>query len=123
MIILILEKLQKVYELISPDIKPHGPDGAFGIPCSQIDSIRANISFTFMDVNGHPFNLIVPSQELSVGPFNDDPETCQTLINALDTGGVNIIGGSLLKHYCKFTQYPESLTMFEIFAFAYRQCF
>ncbi|KAG8728379.1 hypothetical protein FRC10_005031, partial [Ceratobasidium sp. 414] len=43
------------------------------------------------------FNLTIPPQELNVGPFADDPSTCQTLINA--QSGYYILGGSLLKHY------------------------
>ncbi|TFY83622.1 hypothetical protein EWM64_g392 [Hericium alpestre] len=84
--------------LISPLIKPFGTLGAYGIPCSEIDSLPAEITFTFTDTNNKPFNLTIPSRELNVGPLNEDPNTCQTLINALDEG-VGIIGGSLLKHY------------------------
>ncbi|GJJ15270.1 hypothetical protein Clacol_009546 [Clathrus columnatus] len=86
-----------IYQLISPNIKPHGTLGAFGLPCSEIGSVVADISFTFTNISGNPFVLSVPSEEFNLGPFDDDPTTCQTLINALD--GFNIIGGSLLKHY------------------------
>ncbi|KAG9084303.1 hypothetical protein FS749_005328, partial [Ceratobasidium sp. UAMH 11750] len=43
------------------------------------------------------FNLTIPPEELNVGPFANDPSTCQTLINA--QSGYYILGGSLLKHY------------------------
>ncbi|GJJ14297.1 hypothetical protein Clacol_008561 [Clathrus columnatus] len=98
----ITEALNK---LISPNIKPHGNLGAFGLPCSEIDSVKADISFTFTSTTGQPFTLTVPSEELSVGPFEDDPETCQTLINALE--GINILGGSLLKHYCTLVAFED----------------
>ncbi|GJJ12753.1 hypothetical protein Clacol_006998 [Clathrus columnatus] len=88
---------EAIYNLISPNIKPHGNSGAFGLPCSEIDSVKADIFFTFTSTTGQPFTLMVPSEELSVGPFEDDPKICQTLINALD--GINVLGGSLLKHY------------------------
>ena len=52
---------------------------------------------TFTSIGGVPFNLTIPSEELNVGPFKSDPSTCQTLINAFD--GLNLVGGSLLKHY------------------------
>jgi len=82
--------------MISPNIKPHGTFGAYGIPCSQISSLPATIDFTFTSQAGRPFNLTVPSSELNVGPFRDAPTICQTFINALD---VDIIGGTVLKHY------------------------
>ena len=50
-----------------------------------------------MSTTGCAFNLTIPSSELSVGPFANDPSTCQTLINAYD--GLSVAGGSLLKHY------------------------
>lgn len=95
--------------MISPKIVPHGTLGAYGIPCSEIDSLEANITFTFTDVSGQPFNLTVPSEEFNLGPFHDDPNTCQTLINALSD--FNILGASLLKHYCEWFSSPCSLSV------------
>jgi hypothetical protein len=89
---------EAIYGLISPNIKPFsGEAGTFGIPCSKVNSLPAVIDFTFNDENGKPFNLTIPSSELSVGPFSSDPSICQTLINAMD--GLSILGGSVLKHY------------------------
>jgi hypothetical protein len=88
-----------MYALISPAIKPFGTLGAFGIACSEISSLPAEITFTFVSSSGAPFNLTIPSKELNVGPLKEDPNTCQTLINALDQEGGGIIGGSLLKYY------------------------
>lgn len=90
--------LQAMNALISPEIQPIGPNGAFGVPCSKIPSIPAEITFTFSSTAGKPFNLTIPSKELSVGPFIDNPSFCQTLINGMNIEG-GIIGGSLLKHY------------------------
>jgi len=87
-----------IYALISPDIVPHSAEpGTYGIACDRISALTAVISVSFTAQNGMPFNLTIPSSELSVGPFADDPTTCQTLINAFD--GLSILGGSLLKHY------------------------
>ena len=84
--------------MISPNIKANSAEpGTFGIPCNQVSSLPAVISFTFTSQSGQPFDLTIPSSELSVGPFKSNPSLCQTLINADDS--FNIIGASLLKHY------------------------
>jgi len=89
---------QAIYALISPDIKPNPREpGTYGIPCDRISSLPAVIDITFTSQNGEPFNLTIPSSELSVGPFVNDPSTCQTLINAFD--GLELVGGSLLKYW------------------------
>ncbi|KAF9452893.1 acid protease [Macrolepiota fuliginosa MF-IS2] len=89
---------EAIYALISPDIKPN-PDepGTYGIACNRISSLPAVIDITFTSQSGTPFNLTIPSSELSVGPFASDPSTCQTLINGFN--GLNLVGGSLLKHW------------------------
>lgn len=86
-----------IYALISPNIKPFGSEGAYGIACSQIGSITATLDFTFKTAAGAAFNLTIPPEELNVGPFASQPTMCQTLINAQD--GYDILGGSVLKHY------------------------
>jgi len=84
--------------LISPDIKPNPAEpGTYGIACDRIASLPAVIDIGFTSQTGHPFNLTIPSSELSVGPFANDPSLCQTLINAFD--GLELVGGSLFKHY------------------------
>ncbi|CEL61602.1 Pepsin II-1 OS=Oryctolagus cuniculus PE=2 SV=1 [Rhizoctonia solani AG-1 IB] len=88
---------EALYALISPDIKPVGTKGAYGIACSKIPSLTAKLDFTFTTTAGKAFNLTIPPQELNVGPFASDPSTCQTLINA--QSGYYILGGSVLKHY------------------------
>lgn len=86
--------------MISPLIQPYAPlPGTYSIPCNQISGIEADISFSFTDINGNTFNLTVPTAELSVGPFANETNLCQTSINALDFEGIFLIGGSLLKHY------------------------
>ncbi|KAF9010503.1 acid protease [Cyathus striatus] len=89
---------EAIYALISPDIKPNAAEpGTYGIACDRISSLPAVIDIGFTSQSGVPFNLTIPSSELSVGPFASDPSTCQTLINAFD--GLELVGGSLLKHY------------------------
>ncbi|KAJ7268794.1 acid protease [Mycena haematopus] len=87
-----------IYALISPNIIPHTAEpGTYGIACDLIDTLPATISIGFTSQSGSPFNLTIPSSELNVGPFADNPAICQTLINAFD--GLDLVGGSLLKHY------------------------
>ncbi|KAJ7282990.1 acid protease [Mycena rebaudengoi] len=89
---------EAIYALISPDIVPHAAEpGTYGIACSLISTLPAVIDIGFTAQDGSPFNLTVPSSELNVGPFADDPLICQTLINAFD--GLDLVGGSVLKHY------------------------
>ena len=98
----LFESVQAIYAKISPDIKPYfNEPGAYGIPCDLIPSLSAQIDITFTSQEGTPFNLTIPSSELNLGPFADDASTCQTIINAYDLYDVQIqiIGGSLLKHY------------------------
>ncbi|KII92889.1 hypothetical protein PLICRDRAFT_488851 [Plicaturopsis crispa FD-325 SS-3] len=92
------ETTEAMYAQISSDIKANDNEpGTYGIACSKISSLPAKIDFAFTDTSGKPFNLTIPSSELNVGPFADDPDTCQTLINAYD--GLELVGGSVLKHY------------------------
>lgn len=89
---------EAMYALISSDIKAFSAEpGTYGIACSKISSLPAKIDIEFTSTAGKAFNLTIPSEELSVGPFASDPSTCQTLINAYD--GLELVGGSLLKHY------------------------
>ena len=79
----------------SSDIKPKtNLPGAFGIPCDKISTLAAKIDITFTSKS---FNLTIPTEELSVGPFADEPSLCQTLINGVE--GLNIVGSSALKHF------------------------
>lgn len=90
---------EAIYAQISPSIKPFADEpNTYGIACSEISSLPANISFTFTDQSGNPFSLVVPSSELSVGPFSSNPDICQTLINTFP-GALWIVGASLFKHY------------------------
>lgn len=89
---------EAIYAQISSDIVPYSAEpGAYGIACSKIASLPATIDIGFKTTAGKAFNLTIPSAELSVGPFAGQTTTCQTLINAFD--GLNLVGGSLLKHY------------------------
>ncbi|KAI0729489.1 acid protease [Fomitopsis betulina] len=93
---------ETIYSYISPNIKAYAPEStkygtAYGIPCSEITGLDAQLTLTFTNTAGAPFNLTIPTSELSVGPFPGQTETCQTFINAID--GLNLVGGSLFKHY------------------------
>lgn len=93
---------EEIYSKISPNIKAYAPETteygtAYGIPCSEIDSLASELTLTFTNTAGEPFNLTIPSSELNVGPFPGQTETCQTFINSIQ--GLNLVGGSLLKHY------------------------
>ncbi|KAJ7594019.1 acid protease [Mycena floridula] len=89
---------EAMYALISPDIKRNPAEpGTYGIACSLIPTLPAVIDIGFTSQSGVPFNLTIPSSELSVGPFANNASLCQTLINAFD--GLDLVGGSLLKHY------------------------
>jgi hypothetical protein len=84
--------------MISPNIKANDDEpGTYGIACNEIPYLPAEIDIEFTSITGMAFNLSIPSSELSVGPFSNDPSICQTLINAFD--GLSLVGGSLLKHY------------------------
>lgn len=89
---------EAIYSFISPQIKPNPAEpGTYGIACSLIPTLPAVIDIGFTSQDGTPFNLTIPSSELSVGPFANNASLCQTLINAFD--GLELVGGSLLKHY------------------------
>ncbi|KAJ7755367.1 acid protease [Mycena maculata] len=81
-----------IYALISEKITPHTAEpGTYGIACDLISTLPAVIDIEFTAQDGSPFNLTIPSSELSVGPFTADPTVCQTLINAFD--GLSLVGG------------------------------
>jgi len=97
-IVLLQNATEAVYALISPDIKPNPEEpNSYGIPCSKIRDLPAEISFAFTSQEGKIFHLTIPSQELNVGPFRGNPTLCQTLINS--DPSLQIVGGSLLKHW------------------------
>lgn len=82
---------------MSSDIIPY-PDiaGAYGMFCSLISSLPAEIKIAFAPVTGESFNLTIPSSELNRGPFPNNSSFCRTFISA---GPVSTVGGSLLKYY------------------------
>ncbi|KAE9961786.1 hypothetical protein BLS_001333 [Venturia inaequalis] len=96
--------IDKMHALISPKIKLIDASGAYGIPCAELPGINASITIGLGDGL-----FTIPSQELSVGPFEEAPKTgeyagqkgiCQTLFNSASVGVPYwVIGGSLLKYY------------------------
>ena len=92
-----LNSLQAICAQISLEIKLFSDvPGTYGIPCFNIASILASISFTFTTQEGKRFAFTILSTELSVGLFRSDPELCQTPIDFED---FSIVSGSLLKRY------------------------
>lgn len=91
-------RLQAVYAQISSKIKPYPNEpGTYYIPCSQLASVKADIAISITSTSGSTFSLTIPSSELSVGPYPNDPKNCQTLI--IYSHDNSVIGASLLKHY------------------------
>ncbi|KAE9402851.1 acid protease [Gymnopus androsaceus JB14] len=89
---------EAIYSFISPHITPNpAENGTYGIACDLIPTLPAIIDIAFTSQDGTPFNLTIPSSELSVGPFADNTSLCQTLVNSFEN--YTIVGGSLLKHY------------------------
>jgi hypothetical protein len=43
---------EALYALISPQIKPFGDKGAYGLPCSEVTSLKSRIDLTFIDQTG-----------------------------------------------------------------------
>jgi hypothetical protein len=84
---------REIYALISPNIKMIDPKGAYGIPCSEVPGLKAEITFS---MGGQKYTI--PTQELSVGPYPHQPNMCQMLINSGNEPQW-IIGGSLMKYY------------------------
>ncbi|KZW03629.1 acid protease [Exidia glandulosa HHB12029] len=90
-----------IYALISPEIQPNSAQpGTWGFPCSILPLGNATIDFAFTSTDGRLFNLTIPADALSVGPFptnNPNGTLCQGFIT--DLQGFVIVGGSLLKEY------------------------
>jgi hypothetical protein len=90
--------------MISPNIKPNPSiPGSYGLPCSQMTNISAELTFGFNSSgSGETFDITIPTSEFNLGPFNNDPSLCQALINVWLPGEDDlppILGASLLKHY------------------------
>ncbi|KAJ6562404.1 hypothetical protein B0H19DRAFT_96761 [Mycena capillaripes] len=95
-IVIPFETLAALYAVISSDIATHPTEsGAWGITCDKIDTLPAEITLTFTAQDGSPFHLTIPSSELNIGPFADDPTTWQTLINEVEDVGDGLVGGSV----------------------------
>ncbi|KAI0092968.1 aspartic peptidase domain-containing protein [Irpex rosettiformis] len=92
------EDAEAIYAEISPNIKPYTPiSGTYAIPCAEISTLIAEIQFFFKAQDGKILPLVVPTSELSLGAYPEDPTMCQTVINAMEDNW--IMGASLLKHY------------------------
>ncbi|KAF2095506.1 acid protease [Rhizodiscina lignyota] len=102
-----ISQLQEIYGIISPKIKLIDKNGAFGMPCSEIQEIvEANVKFT---ISGKTF--MIPTPELFVGEYPSLPGVCQAFWNADVTnsyGGAFIVGASLLKYYYSVWDFGNS---------------
>lgn len=68
--ILTPDQAEAIYSLISPEIKPNPNEpGTYGIPCSMVKNITAEITLNFLTEDNKTLPLTIPSSELSVGPF------------------------------------------------------
>jgi hypothetical protein len=89
--------------MISPDIKPNpSVPGSYGLPCSQMANISAELTFGFISSSsGKTFDITIPTSEFNLGPFDNDTSLCQALINVWLPGQdlPPLLGASLLKHY------------------------
>lgn len=85
---------QAIYAPISSSFQPfHSNPGVF----SLILALTSTIDVTFLITDSTLYNLTIPTSELSVGPFAEDPSICQTLVNAVE--GTYVLGGCLLKRF------------------------
>lgn len=57
---------EALYALISPKIKAFGDHGAYGLPCSEISSIKASIDLTFKDQDG---KVRLPTQQHHISEY------------------------------------------------------
>ncbi|GJJ08716.1 hypothetical protein Clacol_002935 [Clathrus columnatus] len=73
-----------MYSHISPKIAAIGTGGYYGIPCNEIPSLTAELTFTFSSKEGMLFNLTLPSRDFNMGSFLDNPTICQTVITSAD---------------------------------------
>lgn len=87
-----------LYKSISPKIKKLNHE-AWGVECSVVDSLAAEIAFTFGDENGS-FNATMPKESFNLGPYEGKPGICQTVFSTIEfeRNGF-LIGAPLLKQY------------------------
>ncbi|KAJ4422886.1 hypothetical protein N0V82_002412 [Gnomoniopsis sp. IMI 355080] len=99
-----------LYAQISPKIFQIDPVGTWGCSCEDMDTIVASgVELSFLlgyDGEGQQLNLTLPSRVFNLGPYPDDPELCQAVVNDWSDGvfyngtiGLWELGSPLLKNY------------------------
>lgn len=92
-----------IYSRISPNITKLDRE-AWGAPCSLVDSIAADFTFTYGSPNGNNINVTMPRSAFNLGPYNGSTTTCQTVFSSGELGSNGddpgyLIGAPLLKEY------------------------
>ncbi|KAJ3486222.1 hypothetical protein NLG97_g6660 [Lecanicillium saksenae] len=92
------ELVTAFYKAVSPKIKKLNHE-AWGVSCDVIDSLAAEISFTFGTDSG-TFTATVPKSAFNLGPYEGKPGICQTVFSSVEgLGGSFLLGAPLLKQY------------------------
>ena len=90
-----------IYAAISPDIKRINNLGVWGGPCSTMEKLQPELTFTVGN-SGNTIDMTIPKTSFNLGPLPGQPNTCQGVF--LDPGrsgfdGSWIIGSPLIKAY------------------------
>ncbi|KAJ4390095.1 hypothetical protein N0V93_007568 [Gnomoniopsis smithogilvyi] len=99
-----------LYAQISPKIFQIDPVGTWGCSCRDMDAIvESGVELSFLlgyDDEGQQLNLTLPSSVFNLGPYPDNPELCQAVVNDWSDGvfyngtiGLWELGSPLLKSY------------------------
>ncbi|KAI0125320.1 pregnancy-associated glycoprotein 2 precursor [Xylariales sp. AK1849] len=93
---------KELYAAISPKITQIDKAGAWGMPCSEIDAIAPELTFT-LGPPGGALNLTVPREAFNLGEYPGQPGICQAVFNNplefVSIGNVWLLGSPLLKQY------------------------
>jgi hypothetical protein len=96
--------VKTLYSQISSQIRQIDPAGAWGAPCSILDSVAPQLTFTVGSGN-QKLNLTIPKSYFNLGEYPGQPGTCQALFNTpMEPASVGskptwIIGSPVLKAY------------------------
>ncbi|ROW13945.1 hypothetical protein VPNG_04032 [Cytospora leucostoma] len=100
------ETARDIYAQISPKIYQIDPVGTWGAPCSDMETIRPELTFLLGYDGSTQLNVTIPGSSFNLGPYPGLKGICQAVINNYQSPQVNDdgrgiwIGGSpLLKHY------------------------
>jgi hypothetical protein len=95
-----------LYAQISPKITLIDPAGAWGAPCTLMETLKPNISFTVGDPNnGTVVNMTIPGSAFNLGEYPGQVGICQALfvepVLAFGSNSVPtwILGSPMIKSY------------------------